>query len=293
MSGYLGGKEMASTEPAGAAAAMAAPVQKAQPKAVTIGTLQALRASGQKITMLTCYDASFASLMDRCGVEILLIGDSLGMVCAGHTSTLPVTVAEVAYHTASVARGNKNALVIADMPFGSYGTPEAALNNAVQLMQAGAHMVKIEGGAWLAETIRFLAERAVPVCAHIGLTPQFVHQLGGYKVQGKTTESADALKHDAVALQSAGAALVLMEAIPATLGREVTELLSVPTIGIGAGPDCTGQVLVMHDLLGVFPGRKAKFVKNFMDGQPSIEAAFSAYVAAVKDGSFPALEHCF
>jgi len=292
MSGYLGGKEMASTEPAGAAA-IAAPVQKAQPKAVTIGTLQALRASGQKITMLTCYDASFASLMDRCGVEILLIGDSLGMVCAGHTSTLPVTVAEVAYHTASVARGNKNALVLADMPFGSYGTPEAALNNAVQLMQAGAHMVKIEGGAWLAETIRFLAERAVPVCAHIGLTPQFVHQLGGYKVQGKTTESADALKHDAVALQSAGAALVLMEAIPATLGREVTELLSVPTIGIGAGPDCTGQVLVMHDLLGVFPGRKAKFVKNFMDGQPSIEAAFSAYVAAVKDGSFPALEHCF
>jgi 3-methyl-2-oxobutanoate hydroxymethyltransferase len=243
--------------------------------------------------MLTCYDASFASLMDRCGVEILLIGDSLGMVCAGHTSTLPVTVADVAYHTASVARGNKNALVLADMPFGSYGTPEAALNNAVQLMQAGAHMVKIEGGAWLAETVRFLAERAVPVCAHIGLTPQFVHQLGGYKVQGKTTESADALKHDAVALQGAGAALVLMEAIPAALGREVTELLSVPTIGIGAGPDTTGQVLVMHDLIGVFPGRKARFVKNFMDGQPSIEAAFSAYVAAVKDGSFPALEHCF
>jgi 3-methyl-2-oxobutanoate hydroxymethyltransferase len=179
------------------------------------------------------------------------------------------------------------------MPFGSYGTPEAALNNAVQLMQAGAHMVKIEGGAWLAETVRFLAERAVPVCAHIGLTPQFVHQLGGYKVQGKTTESADALKHDAVALQGAGAALVLMEAIPAALGREVTELLSVPTIGIGAGPDTTGQVLVMHDLIGVFPGRKARFVKNFMDGQPSIEAAFSAYVAAVKDGSFPALEHCF
>ena len=290
MSGYLGGKEMASTEPT---AAVAAPAQKVQPKSVTIGTLQALRASGQKITMLTCYDASFASLMDRCGVEILLIGDSLGMVCAGHTSTLPVTVAEVAYHTASVARGNKSALVLADMPFGSYGTPEAALNNAVQLMQAGAHMVKIEGGAWLAETIRFLAERAVPVCAHIGLTPQFVHQLGGYKVQGKTTESAEHLKQDALALQAAGAALVLMEAIPATLGREVTELLSIPTIGIGAGPDCTGQVLVMHDLLGVFPGRKAKFVKNFMDGQTSIDAAFSAYVAAVKDGSFPALEHCF
>jgi 3-methyl-2-oxobutanoate hydroxymethyltransferase len=292
MSGYLGGKEMASTEPV-AAAVTTAPAQKAQPKAVTIGTLQALRAAGQKITMLTCYDASFASLMDRCGVEILLIGDSLGMVCAGYTSTLPVTVADVAYHTASVARGNKNALVLADMPFGSYGTPEAALNNAVQLMQAGAHMVKIEGGAWLADTVRFLAERAVPVCAHIGLTPQFVHQLGGYKVQGKTSEGAEHLKRDALALQAAGAAIVLMEAIPATLGKEVTELLTVPTIGIGAGPDCTGQVLVMHDLLGVFPGRKAKFVKNFMDGQTSIDAAFSAYVAAVKDGSFPALEHCF
>jgi 3-methyl-2-oxobutanoate hydroxymethyltransferase len=289
MSGYLGGKEMSAPDPA----VVAPTAQKALPKAVTIGTLQALRASGQKITMLTCYDASFASLMDRCGVEILLIGDSLGMVCAGHTSTLPVTVAEVAYHTASVARGNKNALVLADMPFGSYGTPEAALNNAVQLMQAGAHMVKIEGGAWLAETIRFLAERAVPVCAHIGLTPQFVHQLGGYKVQGKTLESAGHLKQDALALQAAGAAMVLMEAIPATLGKEVTELLSIPTIGIGAGPDTTGQVLVMHDLLGVFPGRKAKFVKNFMDGQTSIDAAFSAYVAAVKDGSFPALEHCF
>jgi len=295
MSGYLGGKDLAGTEPATTAAtsAVAAPSQKPLPKAVTIGTLQGLRAAGQKITMLTCYDASFASLMDRCGVEILLIGDSLGMVCAGYTSTLPVTVADIAYHTASVARGNKNALVVADMPFGSYGTPEQALQNAVQLMQAGAHMVKIEGGAWLAETIRFLAERAVPVCAHIGLTPQFVHQLGGYKVQGKTSEGADQLKKDALALQAAGAAIVLMEAIPAALGKEVTELLSVPTIGIGAGPDCTGQVLVMHDLLGVFPGRKAKFVKNFMEGQTSIDAAFSAYVAAVKDGSFPALEHCF
>jgi 3-methyl-2-oxobutanoate hydroxymethyltransferase len=286
MSGYLGGKDMAGTESATAAtAAVAAPSQKPLPKAVTIGTLQALRAAGQKITMLTCYDASFASLMDRCGVEILLIGDSLGMVCAGYTSTLPVTVADIAYHTASVARGNKNALVVADMPFGSYGTPEQALQNAVQLMQAGAHMVKIEGGAWLAETIRFLAERAVPVCAHIGLTPQFVHQLGGYKVQGKTSEGAEQLKKDALAMQGAGAALMVIEAIPAALGKEVTELMSIPTIGIGAGP--------LHDLLGVFPGRKAKFVKNFMEGQTSIDAAFSAYVAAVKDGSFPALEHCF
>lgn len=290
MSGYLGGKEMSAPEPT---AGVAAPANKPLPKAVTIGTLQALRAAGQKIAMLTCYDASFASLMDRCGVDILLIGDSLGMVCAGYTSTLPVTVADVAYHTASVARGNKNALVLADMPFGSYGTPEQALQNAVQLMQAGAHMVKIEGGAWLADTVRFLADRAVPVCAHIGLTPQFVHQLGGYKVQGKTSAGAEQLKRDALALQQAGVAMLLMEAIPSTLGKEVTDLLTVPTIGIGAGPDCTGQVLVMHDLLGVFPGRKAKFVKNFMDGHTSIEAAISAYVSAVKDGSFPALEHCF
>jgi 3-methyl-2-oxobutanoate hydroxymethyltransferase len=280
MSGYLQGKDMA-----GAPAPVA--------KAITIPALLGLRASGSKIGMLTCYDASFAALMDRCGVEILLIGDSLGMVCSGYDSTLPVTVADVAYHTAAVARGNQHALVLADMPFGSYGTPEQALANAVTLMQAGAQMVKIEGGAWLAPTIRFLAERAVPVCAHLGLTPQFVHQLGGYKVQGKTEESAERLKQDALALQQAGAALLVLEAIPATLGKQVTELLAIPTIGIGAGPDCSGQVLVMHDMLGVFPGRKARFVRNFMEGQTSVEAAIRAYLAAVKDGSFPAPEHCF
>jgi 3-methyl-2-oxobutanoate hydroxymethyltransferase len=285
MSGYLQGKDMAGGE-------VAAPTRPV-PKAVTLPTLFALRAAGGKIAMLTCYDASFAALMDRCGVEVLLIGDSLGMVCAGHTSTLPVTLADVAYHTASVARGNKNALVLADMPFGTYATPEAAYNNAVQLMQAGAHMVKLEGGAWLADTVRFLTERGVPVCAHIGLTPQFVHQLGGYKVQGKTSEGAGQMKADARALQQAGAVLIVLEAIPAALGKEVTELLQIPTIGIGAGPDCSGQVLVMHDLLGVFPGRKARFVKNFMEGQTSIEAAVSAYIAAVKDGSFPGQEHCF
>ncbi|MDM5177213.1 3-methyl-2-oxobutanoate hydroxymethyltransferase [Massilia sp. DJPM01] len=286
MSGYLQGKDMAGGD-------TPAPVKPVVTKAVTIPSLNAMRASGAKITMLTCYDASFATLMDRCGVEVLLIGDSLGMVCNGHQSTLPVTVAEIAYHTAAVARGNKSAMVLADMPFGSYGTPEAAFNNAVQLMQAGAHMVKIEGGAWLAETIRFLTDRAVPVCAHLGLTPQSVHQLGGYKVQGKTIESAAQLKADALALEAAGAAIVLFEAIPSALGKELTEALKVPTIGIGAGPDCSGQVLVMHDILGVFPGRKARFVRNFMEGQTSIDAAVSAYVNAVKDGSFPALEHCF
>lgn len=262
-------------------------------KAVTIPTLNALRAAGQKVTMLTCYDASFAALMQRCGVEVLLIGDSLGMVCNGHTSTLPVTVAEVAYHTAAVARGCSLPLIVADMPFGSYPTPETAYHNAVLLMQAGAHMVKLEGGAWLAGTVQFLTERAIPVCAHLGLTPQSVHQLGGYKVQGKTSASADLLKADALSLQAAGAALVVFEAIPAQLGQEVTALLTIPTIGIGAGPDCSGQVLVMHDLLGVFPGHKARFVKNFMAGQSSIDAAVEAYVRAVKDGSFPAPEHCF
>jgi 3-methyl-2-oxobutanoate hydroxymethyltransferase len=231
--------------------------------------------------------------MDGCGVEVLLIGDSLGMVCNGHQSTLPVTVQEIAYHTAAVARGAKNALILADMPFGSYATPEQAFANAVQLVQAGAHMVKIEGGAWVAETVRFLVERSIPVCAHLGLTPQSVHTLGGYKVQGKTIESAELMKQDALKLQAAGAAMVVLEAIPSALGKEVTDMLSMPTIGIGAGPDCAGQVLVMHDMLGVFPGRKARFVKNFMEGQVSIQAAVSAYVDAVKGGSFPALEHCF
>jgi 3-methyl-2-oxobutanoate hydroxymethyltransferase len=292
MSGYLQGNEMAASQKP-AAAATPAPSKPVATKAVTIPSLNAMRAAGEKITMLTCYDASFASLMDRCGVEVLLIGDSLGMVCNGHTSTLPVTVAEVAYHTAAVARGSKSAMILADMPFGSYATPEAAFHNAVQLIQAGAHMVKLEGGAWLADTVRFLVDRSVPVCAHLGLTPQSVHTLGGYKVQGKTTESADLLKADALKLQAAGASLLVLEAIPTQLGKEVTDMLAMPTIGIGAGPDCAGQVLVMHDLLGVFPGRKARFVKNFMEGQTSIDAAITAYVTAVKNGSFPALEHCF
>ncbi len=262
-------------------------------KAITVVSLMALRQASAKITMLTCYDASFAALMDRCGVEILLVGDSLGMVCQGHDSTLPVTVADVAYHTRCVARGNHTALLVADMPFGSYATPETAFTNAVILMQSGAQVVKLEGGAWLVDTVRFLTERGVPVCAHLGLTPQSVHQLGGYKVQGKSIESADQLKADALALQAAGASLLVLEAIPAALGKDTTALLAIPTIGIGAGPDCAGQVLVMHDMLGTFPGRKARFVKNFMDGQGSIEAAVCAYVAAVKAGTFPGPEHCF
>jgi len=262
-------------------------------KAVTIHTLQAMRDKGDKITMLTCYDASFSALMDRSGVDTVLIGDSLGMVCQGHQSTLPVTITDIAYHTASVARGNQSMLIIADMPFGTYGSPLAAFDNAVKLMQAGAHMVKIEGGAWLADTIRLLTERGIPVCAHLGLTPQSVHQMGGFKVQGKTLEGAELLHADAKAVQAAGASLLVLEAIPAALGADVTAQLRIPTIGIGAGADCSGQVLVMHDMLGVFPGHKARFVKNFMDGATSVEDAVRSYVAAVKDGSFPATEHCF
>lgn len=267
--------------------------EHASRKAIRIPALAALRAKGEKITMLTCYDASFAALMDRCGVEILLVGDSLGTVSQGHNSTLPVSINDIAYHTACVARGNQTALLIADMPFGTYGTPESAFGHAVQLMQAGAQAVKLEGGAWLAETVRFLTERAVPVCAHIGLTPQSVHQLGGNKVQGKTAEGAEKLKIDALALQAAGASLIVLEAIPSTLGKEVTELLTIPTIGIGAGQDCSGQVLVMHDMLGVFPGHRPRFVRNFMEGQTGIDGAVNAYVTAVKNKTFPAAEHCY
>lgn len=262
-------------------------------KKVTIATLAQMRASDDKITMLTAYDASFASLMDQAGIETLLVGDSLGMVVQGHGTTLPVTLTDIAYHTACVARGVKRALVIGDMPFGTYSTPQQAHDNAAILMRAGAEMVKVEGGAWLVPTVQLLVERGMPVCAHLGLTPQSVHQLGGFKVQGKTQTAAEQLKADALALQAAGASLLVLEAIPAPLAAEVTRQLSIPTIGIGAGPGCAGQVLVMHDMLGAFPGHRPKFVKNFMDGQTSITGAIDAYVQAVKSGSFPGPEHSF
>jgi 3-methyl-2-oxobutanoate hydroxymethyltransferase len=262
-------------------------------KMVTASSLLNMKSASEKIAMLTCYDASFASLMDRCGVDMVLVGDSLGNVLQGHSTTLPVTLADIAYHTASVARGNQSALVAADMPFGTYATPQSAFDNAVKLMQAGAHMVKLEGGAWLVDTVKFLTERGIPVFAHLGLTPQSVHRLGGFKVQGKKAEDAELLKADALALQTAGASLLLLEAIPTSLGKEVTQMLDIPTIGIGAGPDCSGQVLVMHDMLGVFPGKTARFVRNFMDGQLSIEGAIRAYIKAVKNNLFPAPEHCF
>lgn len=256
--------------------------------------LAKMHAAGDKIAMLTCYDASFAQACDAAGVDTLLIGDSLGMVVQGHDSTLPVTVDDIVYHTRAVARGCRRPLIVADLPFGSYQeSPQQAYRNAVLLMAAGAQMVKLEGGVDMAETTRFLTTRGIPVCAHIGLTPQSVHQLGGYRVQGKDNDGAAKLLADALAHQDAGAAQVLMEAVPAALAAQVSEKLSVPTIGIGAGSGCSGQVLVLHDMLDVAPGRKARFVKNFMAGQTSIAAALAAYVAAVKDGSFPAPEHCY
>ena len=256
--------------------------------------LAKMRLAGDKIAVLTAYDASFAQACETAGVEVVLIGDSLGMVVQGHDSTLPVTVEDIAYHTRAVARGCKRPLIVADMPFGSFQeSPQQALRNAVTLMAAGAQMVKLEGGVEMAETTHFLTSRGIPVCAHVGLTPQSVHQLGGYRIQGKDDSGAAKLIADALAQQDAGATLIVIEAVPAPLAAEVTRQLSIPTIGIGAGKECSGQVLVLHDMLNVSSGRKARFVRNFMAGQDSIAAALAAYVAAVKDGSFPGPEHCY
>ena len=256
--------------------------------------LAKMRLAGEKITMLTCYDASFAKACDAAGIDSILIGDSLGMVVQGHDSTLPVSVDDIAYHTRAVVRGCARPLIIADLPFGSFQeSPQVAYRNAVTLMAAGAQMVKLEGGAEMAETTRFLTSRGIPVCAHVGLTPQSVHQLGGYRVQGKDDAGAAQLMADSHAQQDAGAALIVLEAIPAALAAQVTAQLVIPTIGIGAGKDCSGQVLVMHDMLDVAPGRKPRFVRNFIAGQDSIVGAFKAYATTVKDGSFPGPEHCY
>lgn len=249
---------------------------------------------GEKIAVLTCYDASFARVLEAAGVDVLLVGDSLGMVLQGRESTLPVTMADMAYHVACVARGSSKAFIVADMPFGSYQhNREDAFRNAAQLMRAGAHMVKIEGGHAMADTARFLVERGIPVFGHLGLTPQSVNQLGGYRVQGKSAEDANRLMRDAKALCEAGIGLLLLECIPAELGRGVTASIApVPTIGIGAGADCSGQVLVLHDMLGVYE-KPPKFAKNFLAGAASIQGAISAYVQAVKAGHFPGPEHIF
>jgi len=261
---------------------------------LSITAMQKMRDDGERIAMLTCYDASFAAALDAAGVDSMLIGDSLGMVLQGHETTLPVKLADVAYHTAAVVRGSKRAFIIADLPFGSYQeSPAQAFAGAAQLMAAGAQMVKLEGGVEFAETVRFLTARSVPVCAHLGLTPQSVHALGGYRVQGRGAEAERRLIEDAVELEAAGAGMLVLEAIPAKLGEQVTKRLKIPTIGIGAGVQCSGQVLVLHDMLDVFPGKKAKFVRNFMEGASSISDAVTRYVRAVKNGSFPAEEHTF
>ncbi|MGC4007793.1 MAG: 3-methyl-2-oxobutanoate hydroxymethyltransferase [Pseudomonas sp.] len=262
---------------------------------VTLTTLQGLKQSGEKIAMLTSYDATFAHTASLAGAEMLLIGDSLGMVLQGHDSTLPVTVEDMAYHTAAVKRGNKGALIVTDLPFESGTSPgPVVFATSVKVMQAGAHMVKLEGGAWLAEPIIRLAQMGIPVCAHLGLTPQAVNLFGGFKVQGRQENQARQLRADAIALEQAGAAVLLLECVPSALAKEITEAVKIPVIGIGAGSSTDGQVLVMHDMLGLsLSGRSPKFVKNFLEGQPDIQSAFAAYVKAVKDGTFPGPEHGF
>ncbi len=264
-------------------------------KPITLPELARMKKDGEKIAMLTAYDASFAALEDRCGVDVILVGDSLGNVIQGKSSTLPVTIEQMVYHTECVGHIVQRAMVVADMSFGSYQeSKEQALRNAVRLLAAGAEMVKLEGGEVMAETVHFLVERGVPVCAHIGLTPQSVHALGGYRVQGRTDAGAARMQADAKALEHAGAALMVLEMVPAELAAEVTRSLTVcATIGIGAGKDCDGQVLVLHDMLGVYPGKKGRFVRDFMAVAQSIDGAVGAYVKAVKDGSFPAPEHCY
>ena len=257
-------------------------------KPLTLHRLREMHAQGQPIAMLTCYDACFARLLDEAGVDCLLVGDSLGMVLQGAASTVPVTLADMAYHTRCVAQGNRSAWIVADLPFGSYqASPEQALRNAATLMQAGAQMVKLEGGGWTAATVHFLTQRGIPVCAHLGLTPQSVHALGGYRVQGRSDDSAALLKQHAHELADAGAAMLVLELMPSLLASEITHSLPIPDIGIGAGKACSGQVLVLHDMLGLSRGKLPRFVRNFMPGAASVEAAIASYVAEVKARRFP------
>ena len=255
---------------------------------ITLQGLRDLHAAGEKIAVLTCYDATFAQLLDESGVEVLLVGDSLGMVLQGHATTLPVRLNEMVYHTRCVARGNRTAWIVADMPFGSYqGSLEVATEHAVRLMQAGAHMVKLEGGGWTAALVRRLVARGIPVCGHLGFTPQSLHALGGYRVQGREESAAQQLYKDALELAAAGAAVLVLEMVPAELARELTLQLPIPIIGIGAGVGCSGQVLVLHDMLGLKLGKTPRFVRNFLQGAAGVEEAVRAYVADVKAGRFP------
>lgn len=262
-------------------------------KTVTLSTLQAYKQAGETFSCLTAYDASFAHAASQAGIDVLLVGDSLGMVLQGHNSTLPVTIKDIIYHTRCAARGKGHSLLMVDLPFMSNISTERLLEDAGALMRAGAELVKLEGEAWMAEGIRELTRRGVPVCAHLGLTPQTVHQLGGYKVQGRDAAHAERIIDDAKILADAGASVILLECVPASLGKAVTDALDVPVIGIGAGLDTDGQILVMHDVLGVTHGRTPRFVKNFMVDADSIQTAFQHYHEAVKNRTFPAQEHCF
>ena len=263
--------------------------------AVTVETVLEMKQAGEKITCLTAYDYSFASQLDNAGVDMVMVGDSLGMVMQGHDTTIPVRLRDMVYHSACVARGLTRALLIVDLPFGTYQAgPEQALASSVELMQqGGAHVVKLEGGQTMAESVRFMTARGIPVCGHIGLTPQSVYKLGGYKLQGRGQEQADRLRLDAQALQDAGASMIVLEALPTSLARQITEALSIPTIGIGAGIHCDGQVLVLQDMLGLYPRPSPKFSKNFLAGKDSIPEALRDYVAAVRTGQFPGPEHSF
>ena len=261
---------------------------------ITLSSLERMKSAGEKIAVLTAYDAGFARLAESAGVEVILVGDSLGMVVQGHDSTLPVTVQEMVYHTAMVNRGCHRPLLVADMPFMSHGTPRQALDNAGRLMkEGGAHMVKLEGGHAQVETVRHLTDRAVPVCAHLGLLPQSIHQLGGYKVQGRDSHSAERILNEANELQEAGAQMLVLECVPELLATEISLALDIPVIGIGAGRGCDGQVLVLHDMLGITPGKVPSFSRNFMEKENSVEDAMRAFVEAVHRGEFPAEEHCF
>jgi 3-methyl-2-oxobutanoate hydroxymethyltransferase len=261
---------------------------------VNVSTLRQMKEKGEKIASLTCYDASYAALVDAAGTDVVLVGDSLGMVIQGHDTTVPVTLEHVIYHSRAVAKGLFRPFLMADMPFMTYTSREQALQNAVRLMQeGGAKMVKLEGGAGQAEIVEFLAGHDIAVCAHLGLRPQSVHKTGGFRVQGREEAAAEQMKRDAKLLQDAGADVVLLECIPSALGQEITEELHVPVIGIGAGPYTDGQILVLYDVLDITPGRKPRFVQNFQQGRDSPLAALQAYNEAVKSGAYPAPEHCF
>ncbi|GLQ71617.1 3-methyl-2-oxobutanoate hydroxymethyltransferase [Vibrio sp. vnigr-6D03] len=262
-------------------------------KNVTINTLMTWKQEGQKFATSTAYDASFAQLFEEQEMPLLLVGDSLGMVLQGESSTLPVTIDDIAYHTRCVRAGSPSSLLLADMPFMTYATPEQACENAAKLMQAGANMVKVEGGTWLADTISMLTERSVPVCAHLGLTPQSVNIFGGFKIQGRDAERAEQMVQDAIALQNAGAQLLVLECVPASLAKRITESLTIPVIGIGAGPDTDGQILVMHDMFGIAANYMPKFSKNFLAETGDIRKAITKYKDDVQNQIFPGVEHTF